>query len=97
MREGLAYIPQSTVSDTINKGIIRAWDHLPPEWEIMMQVHDSVLLQVPKDTPKVHILKFIKHYFEFPIHLNGVSFTIPVEIKIGEDWGSLKEVNEKTM
>lgn len=95
IREGLAYIPQSTVSDTINKGIIRAWDHLPPEWEIMMQVHDSVLLQVPKDASHMHILKFIKHYFEFPIRLNGVSFTIPVEIKIGENWGSLKAMEVK--
>ena len=92
VREGLAHVPQSTCSDTINKGIIKAWDYLPPEWEILMQVHDEVLLQVPEDAPKMHILKFIKHYFEFPIHLNGKSFTIPVEIKTGKNWGSLEKM-----
>ena len=67
VREAYAYIPQSTVSDLINQGIIRAWPALPQGWEIMMQVHDSVMLQIPKETDPMHISKFVHHYFENPL------------------------------
>ena len=90
VREGLAYIPQSTVSDILNYGIIRAWPNLPPEWEIMMQVHDSILMQVPIEAANMHIHKFIKHYFENPIEIGRKTFKIPVDIKTGDSWGNLK-------
>lgn len=92
IREALAYVPQSTVSDIINMGIIRAWNNLPPGWEILMQVHDSILMQVPMDAHPMHIHKFIKHYFEILLEVNRVRFKIPVEIKEGLTWGNMKKL-----
>ena len=95
VRKGLAFIPQSTVSDCLNLGIINAWPNLPPDWNIVMQVHDSVLIQLPIGTPMEWVWKFIKHYFEFPIRLNGTFMAIPVDIKRGPNWAELKEVEVK--
>ena len=92
LREAIAYVPQSTVSDLINKGIIRAWDNLPQGWEIILQVHDSILAQVPVDTAPLHIWKFFKHYFEIPIPIGRKELVIPIDIKIGKNWGSMKEL-----
>ena len=90
VRQALAYVPQSTVSDTINLGIINAWPNLPPEWRIMLQVHDSVIMQVPLEAEPMHVHKFIKHYFEIWIDINRQRFKIPVEIKVGPDWANMK-------
>jgi uracil-DNA glycosylase family 4 len=92
IREAIAYVPQSTVSDILNLGIIRAFPNLPQGWEIVMQVHDSILMQVPKETDHLHIKKFIHHYFEFPFEVNREMLTIPVDIKVGASWGCLKKM-----
>lgn len=89
VREAIAYVPQSTVSDIINIGIINAFYALPPEWEILLQVHDSVLMQVPETTAPEQVVRFIKHYFEFPIEIGNKWLTIPVDIKRGYDWATM--------
>jgi DNA polymerase-1 len=94
IREAIAYIPQSTVSDIINLGIIRAFYNLPPQWELLLQVHDSILMQVPTDTPPEHIKKFLKHYFEIPITINNQTMVIPIDIKWGSNWANLKKMEE---
>ena len=92
IREAIAYVPQSMVSDILNWGIIRADDNMPPGWEMVMQVHDSVLMQVPKDADPMHILKFIKHYFEMTLEINNKRFKIPVDIKVGLNWAEMKKL-----
>jgi len=92
VRGAIAYVPQSTVGDLLNLGIIKSWDALPPEWEIMMQNHDSVVAQVPVDTPDMHIWKFFKHYYEIPIRIGHKWCKIPMDIQIGKSWGEMKEL-----
>ena len=92
LREAIAYIPQSTVSDLLNLGIVRAFPNLPPQWELLMQVHDSVLLQVPVDADPMHVYKFVKHYFEIPLIVHRKRFVIPIEIKVGMNWGKMEEL-----
>lgn len=94
IREGLAYIPQSTVSDILNWGIIRSANAMPPGWELVLQLHDAVLMQVPLDADPMHIWKFIKHYFEISIEIERERLKIPVDIKIGPNWSDLKKLEE---
>ena len=91
-RAAIAYVPQSTVGDLLNLGLIRAYHGLPLGWKFILQNHDAVLMQVPDYTPPEHIYKFLHHYFEIPLTINGKTFTIPIDIKIGRSWGSLKKM-----
>ena len=93
VREAIAYVPQSTVGDLLNLGIIRCWNALPPEWDMLMQNHDSVVVQLPKDTPDMHIWKFFKHYFEIPIEVNGTRCMVPMDIQIGKNWGEMEDMH----
>ncbi len=93
LRSAIAYVPQSTVGDLLNWGIIRCRDAMPPEWEILMQVHDSILMQVPKGTHPMHIHKFIKHYFEIPFRIGRETIKIPTDIQVGTTWANLKELD----
>jgi len=93
LRDAIAYVPQSTVSDVLNMGLVNAYNALPQDWEMMLQVHDSVLMQVPDETDPMHIFRFIKHYFEFPFDVSvGEALVIPVEIKTGKVWSDMKEL-----
>jgi len=92
VREAIAYVPQSTVGDLLNLGIIKCWNALPPEWTILLQNHDSVLVQLPIDTPDMHIWKFFKHYFEIPIEVNRKWCKVPMDIAIGKNWGEMEEL-----
>lgn len=92
IREAIAYVPQSLVSDIINMGIIKAFPNLPPEWEILLQVHDSILMQVPIGTPHEHIKKFVEHYLQVPVEVNNRMMVIPVDIKVGMSWADMHKM-----
>ena len=94
LRAAVAFVPQSTVSDLINMGLVKAWRNLPLEWEILMQVHDSVLMQVPIETPTPVIWKFCNYYLINSLTINGRELRIPIDIKTGANWGNMEKLNE---
>lgn len=93
-----AQIPQSTVSDVVNNGLILVSeddrDFMRPV-ELLAQVHDSILFQYPieraSDLPLV--IQTIKEYLEPELEIHGRSFGIKTDMKIGNCWGTLEEVS----
>lgn len=84
-REAYAFIPQSTVGDVINRGAIRLRECLPMGAEILLQVHDELVIQCyPKDLDKV--IDLFKKEVEQPILIKGDHLIIPLEISIGRNW-----------
>jgi DNA polymerase I-like protein with 3'-5' exonuclease and polymerase domains len=84
----LAAVPQSTVADTINKGLLRVWRHMP-EVQLLGQVHDSVLMQIPSVEliPEINRLMQVVIPYEDPL-------TIPMEFKVSEkSWGDVTKFN----
>ena len=92
IRAGVAYVPQSTVGDLLNLALVKMWYAMPLGWELLLQNHDAVLCQVPTETNPMHIYKFFHHYMELPITINAKRFIIPVDIKVGSNWGNLKKL-----
>lgn len=92
IREAVAYIPQSTVGDILNYGIVKAYPNLPPDWYFVLQNHDAIMAQVPEETPPEYIWRFFKHYFELPIEIGIKSIKIPMDIKTGKNWGQMHEL-----
>lgn len=92
VNEAIAYYPQSTVGDLLNLGIVRAYPNTPIGWKWLLQNHDSVLIQVPEDTDHMHLRKWFSHYFQIPLTIHGETFIIPVDIKVGKDWGTMKDI-----
>jgi len=76
--------------DYANRGIIELSKVLPEDVELLLQTHDGFLLQCPPErVEEVKVL--IKQCVEKPIMVNGKELTIPVKIKIGNNWGEVKE------
>jgi uracil-DNA glycosylase len=82
--EAIAWIPQSTVSNVINKIWMKVYEMLP-EVQILLQVHDSLAGQYPIDKPelkvKIEELGKIVIPYEDPL-------TIPFSVKTSQiSWG----------
>jgi len=86
-RAAIAFIPQSTASDHINRGAVRLEPQLPPRAQILLQIHDELVIQCKiKDQEKV--ITLIKKELSQPITINGREVVIPVDIGVGTDWKS---------
>jgi len=83
--EALAWIPQSTVAITINKGLLNLYRNLK-QVQILLQVHDSLVFQYPK-SEHPHILTEVKKQLQIVIPYPD-PLIIPVNIKTSEkSWG----------
>lgn len=92
--EGLAWIPQSTVAIVTNQGILNLHRNLP-EVQVLLQVHDSIVFQIPKGLYP-GILPAIREQLLITIPYSE-PLVIPVGIKVSDkSWGEVKEVDWET-
>jgi DNA polymerase-1 len=84
----IAYCPQGMTGEEINHGILNLFTH--PDIELLIQVHDSILFQVPID--KVNALVPIAlELLKVEIELRGGrKFHVPLEAETGYNWGKRK-------
>jgi DNA polymerase-1 len=97
LNEGCAFDPQSMTADEINQAIrnIFRLKRLFPELQILLQVHDSLLLQYPESLED-EIIPHIRKAFEAPLLLRANrAFFVPCEFQVGWNWG-YREQNKKT-
>lgn len=93
-RAGIAYRPQSMTGEQIDRGITQLWRGMP-EAQLLIQVHDSILFQVPYDRHEELVPRALE-LLRFPFELKqGRMFEVPLEAKTGYNWGN-RNVNDKT-
>lgn len=91
VREMVCYVPQSTVADYINIGLVEVDSSLPEGAELLLQVHDEIIVECyPKQVEDV--IKLMKDCVEKEIIIGGDILTIPLDIKTGLNWHDLKEI-----
>lgn len=85
MPEAVAWIPQSTVGNVINRIWLNMWDKIP-EVQVLLQVHDSLAGQIPIHRLPL-LLPKIKEYAQITVPYDD-PLIIPVGIKTSEiSWG----------
>lgn len=96
-REAIAFEPQATVADLLNRGLLRYWQQhdldgcrgdLPDEWtgplgggRLLAQVHDAVLVSCPAALAE-HEAAALVACLEEEIEVAGIRLTIPVDVKM---------------
>lgn len=96
LKEGLAFVPQSTVADMTNQAIVR----LDAQWrgdsskQLLLQVHDSIVAQARVDKVDEAVQEMLSA-LECPVTINGKILTIPSDVKIGENWGKLTKLQKE--
>ena len=95
LREAIATIPQETVVRIINEGITKAYNTICTEHhgvEVAMQVHDEIVFQV-KDELVDWFIPQLPSLMDRPITIKGETFTIPIEVSAGKNWGEMEEID----
>jgi len=88
-REAYAQLPQSTTADKINEqGLEYIYynQDLFKDVELLSQVHDSVVFQIPLSTPWIEharMVKLIIDSLESPLYWKGLKIKTPADVAIG--------------
>jgi DNA polymerase-1 len=82
-----SFIPQSTVADIINeRGLSYIYNNqdLFPSVELLLQIHDSIVFQIPRSVPlqeHARMIWLIKSQLETPLKWKLNTFTIPADLQ----------------
>ena len=91
LREAIAYDPQGSLSDIVNHGMIQV--NRANDCQLLMQNHDSILVQYPEKEEDNVIPKIFKQ-LEYPVKLrDNRTLLIPYGCKTGWNWGEFSEAN----
>lgn len=93
-RQAYAFIPQSSVVDILNRGLVQLYES--DRVDILAQVHDSILFQFDENL-EAETLWWIKKTLEQPLHYQGYEFTIPAELKIGLNWRDMEPLDATSL
>jgi len=95
IREGIAFIPQSTTADRTNLGLWRVWRYMHDRVQLLAQTHDSITFQCREGTEDDVIPEALERIKVELVAPNGRSYIVPGEAAVGWNWG-YREVNAKT-
>lgn len=93
----VAYVPQSTVGDALNYGLV-ACDEDPQlqddGFQLLMNVHDAIGFQYPLGN-RDSVLPRVNQLLAVPLRIpkTGKILNIPVELAIGPNWGNLEVIH----
>jgi len=91
VREAIAYDPQGSVGDLLNRGMLQVWRS--DLCQLLLQIHDAILVQYPERSED-SVLPLLLGHIQVPIRLDqGRSFLIPAEAKTGWNWSLASEDN----
>lgn len=112
-KAGYSMLPQSTVVDSLNKGMVSIYGN---DWltggegyqagggiDLLAQTHDSILLQVPLEWFRnegafAGALDLVYNAVSPELEYNGRKFKIATDSKLGLNWGGFnKDTNPKGM
>jgi DNA polymerase-1 len=87
-KEAIAFEPQSTVADLLNRGLLRFWQEhdngINPR--TLAQVHDSVVVECT-EAVVCEVAEMLRRCLEEKIHINGVDLVVPVDVSVHrESW-----------
>lgn len=88
IREAVAYLPQSLISDILNLALLRIWQTLEPKVQLLAQIHDAILFQIHQDNVEEYLPQVLS-LMQIPISVNQTTLSIPVSCNTGPTWGSI--------
>lgn len=87
LRKAIAYVPQSMIADMVNESLFQIWRQLGPKGvEVILQVHDAVVVQYPEDREE-ELLPQIKKLMKKDYVFNDRPFSIGSDAQVGWNWG----------
>jgi len=89
-RKAYAQRPQGSIVGVTNKAVRTLYNQ---GFDSLAQVHDSIVLEVPEDQVYEHAV-ILERAMTVPIETWGGIIVLGVELKAGDSWGRLEELDE---
>ena len=90
-RKAVAWGPQGSVADYLDQGLVEIAERAPDWLDYLLQVHDELVFQCPPErVPEA--IEFITKYVCVPVLIHGVPLVVPLEFKVGPNWGEMEAV-----
>jgi DNA polymerase I-like protein with 3'-5' exonuclease and polymerase domains len=90
----VAHGPQHLTGAVLNKGFWKIWKMQkarPKDMRMKAQIHDSALMQYNDQWFNIDFVQEILTRMNNPIEIHKRMLSIPVDYKLGKDWGNMKE------
>lgn len=103
LREGIAFVPQSSIGDVLNEGLRKVWERFdlgigpsgePDRIRMLAQIHDAFLFMY-REEDEADIIPAVLKEMSVPVEIHGRVMTIPSEAQIGWNWDK-QTVDKKT-
>jgi len=92
LKQAVAHMGQSMTADEMNHGMLWAWRL--GLFDLLLQVHDSILIQYPGEKED-EIIPQVKKAMVVPLELRGGRrFSVPVDVKVGWNWAKIDPKKE---
>jgi DNA polymerase I len=91
LREAIAYDPQCSLADIVNRDMLRVWT--AGDCQLLMQNHDSILVQYPEEKEDEIVQKIQSLLYHEILLKHNRTLTIPYGCKTGWNWGDFSESN----
>lgn len=85
-RKAIAYAPQSMTGEEIDRGLLQVW-RAYPQVQLLNQVHDSILLQLPVSEAEELVPKILDVMKVELTLKGGRKFSVPLDAQGGWNWG----------
>lgn len=93
-REAIAYEPQSMTAEEINIALLAVFRQRTRDIWLHLQVHDSLLLQYHEEEEN-EVIPWLLKTMRVPLTLaRGREFCVPLDVKVGWNWGEVKKNDE---
>lgn len=91
-KEMLAFFPQSSVPDLLNLALDDLCTNPPTEgFEVLLNIHDALMGQGNEGDAEMWCAG-VKKAMSIPFTVNGHTIVIPVDIKVGKSWATLRKL-----
>jgi DNA polymerase-1 len=85
LKQAVAHMGQSMTADEMNYAMLALWR--TNTVQLLLQVHDSILIQYPEEAEN-ELVPMVLKTMRVPLELEGGrKFVVPVEVKVGWNWG----------
>jgi DNA polymerase I len=91
LREAVAYDPQGSLADILNRGMLALWR--ANICQLLLQIHDAVVVQYPEEAED-ELIPTIRSLLTQSVELrHGRKLTLEPDVKSGWNWGNYSESN----
>lgn len=90
-REAVAFDPQGSLADILNRGMLGVWR--ANCCQLLMQIHDAILVQYPEEIEDEVIPEIQSHLTQFVELNHDRVLTLVPDVKVGWNWGNWSEEN----